>query len=79
MGVYNERACNSLARVSAALEMRRVESTLYLVVMVGIISIITAIALPVLVLKRCVHCGKWSSVDASQCRQCGQPFGEKRE
>jgi hypothetical protein len=49
-------------------------STAYLIVMVGIIAVVAAVATPALILKRCARCGRFALVDTPECRRCGQQF-----
>jgi hypothetical protein len=49
-------------------------STVYLILMVGIITVVAAVVTPALILKRCAHCGRRAFIDTPQCRGCGQPF-----
>lgn len=46
-------------------------STLYLTVMVGIITLITAISVPSLFLKKCPKCGKRNLLNLNVCKACG--------
>ncbi|HEX72428.1 MAG TPA: zinc-ribbon domain-containing protein [Candidatus Hydrogenedentes bacterium] len=45
--------------------------TLYLVVMVGIIAVITAISVPSLFFKKCPKCGRRNLLKATACSACG--------
>lgn len=52
-------------------------TTVYLVVMVGVIALISAILLPALFWKKCAECGSRSIVDATSCKRCGCEFPEE--
>lgn len=49
-------------------------STLYLLLMVGIIAVVAAVVTPALILKRCAHCHARALIDTPRCRRCGQDF-----
>jgi ribosomal protein L40E len=54
-----------------------VNVTLYLVIMVGIIALVTAVSVPSLFLKKCPHCGKRNGLEARICRACGADLPEE--
>ena len=47
-----------------------VTTTIYLLVMVGIIAVVTAVSVPSLFFRKCPACGKRNAVDADRCRAC---------
>lgn len=49
-------------------------STVYLVVMLGIIGLLVAVIVPALFWKKCESCGARNIVDATSCARCGAPF-----
>lgn len=49
-------------------------STAYLIVMVGVIAVVAAVATPALILKRCPQCGRHALVDTAACGRCGYRF-----
>lgn len=50
---------------------------MYLVVMVGIIAVISAIAIPSLFFKKCPQCGRRNRLDANTCAACGAALPEE--
>jgi len=50
--------------------------TLYLVIMLGIIAVITIASVPSLFRKACPKCGMKNWLEAKACKQCGAPFPE---
>mgnify|MGYP001496506740 CR=1 FL=1 len=50
--------------------------TLYLMVMVGIITVVTLISVPSLFLKRCPKCGKRNLLSDAICKACGAELPE---
>lgn len=50
--------------------------TLYLMVMVSIITVVTLISVPSLFLKRCPKCGKRNLLNESVCKACGAKLPE---
>ena len=45
-------------------------STVYLVIMVGVIALATAVSVPSLFWKKCPKCGRRNSLDARTCKHC---------
>ena len=64
---------------TAAVESVSVSSTIYLVIMVGIIALVTAVSVPSLFWKKCPACGKHNHLDAETCKACGAEFPEGEE
>ena len=63
---------NELGRAGhGALEM-----SLYLIVMLGVILVATAVAVPSLFRKKCPKCGARNGLDAPACARCGAPFAD---
>lgn len=52
--------------------------SLYAVVMVAVMAVITAVTLPALLTMKCPQCNKRCSVDAKRCRRCGHTFPEDK-
>ena len=50
--------------------------TLYLVIMLGIIAVITIASVPSLFRKTCPKCRSRNWLEAKSCKQCGTPFRE---
>ena len=50
--------------------------TLYLVIMLGIIAVITIASVPSLFRKTCPKCGSRNWLEAKTCKQCGTAFRE---
>ncbi len=61
------------------LEIGLLSSTLYLVIMVGIIALVTLVSVPSLFLRKCPECGKRNSLEAPVCRSCGAALPEEED
>jgi uncharacterized OB-fold protein len=46
----------------------------YLIVMVAIVVVVSAVTMPSLFFKRCGKCGVRNFVDTTACKKCGEPF-----
>ncbi len=53
-----------------------VSSNLYLVIMLGVIFLITAVSVPSLFRKKCPRCGAKNWIEAKVCKKCGVAFQE---
>ena len=51
-------------------------STLYLIVMLGIIILVTLLSVPSLFRKACPDCGTKNWLEAKTCKKCGKTFAE---
>lgn len=49
-------------------------SALYVVIMLGIMALISAVTLPAMLWKKCPNCRKRNDLDAEQCTECETPF-----
>ena len=49
---------------------------IYIVVMLGVIVVVTAISVPSLIHKKCPKCRARNSLDATHCTACGEAFPE---
>ena len=43
---------------------------LYLAIMLGVVAILTVIAVPALIRRKCPKCGARNGIDAKVCKQC---------
>ena len=50
---------------------------IYLFVLLGVIALVTVIAVPSLFRKKCMKCGARNPLDATECGGCGAPFTEE--
>jgi len=48
--------------------------TIYIAVMLGVIGLMTALAIPSLFWKKCRACGAKNGLDAEVCKRCNAPF-----
>lgn len=55
-------------------ECKGLDAKLYLLVMLGVIGVITAVSVPSLFSKRCSQCGSRNWLEASVCKKCGVAF-----
>ena len=50
---------------------------IYLFALLGVIALVTIVAVPSLFRKKCLKCGARNSLDAKECGGCGAPFPEE--
>ena len=48
--------------------------TVYLLVMVGIVVLVTLLSVPWLFRRPCAKCGAWNRLEASRCKRCSAVF-----
>lgn len=56
--------------------LKGVSPSAYLIVMLLVIVVSFAIAVPSLLLKKCPRCGARNGLDARSCRNCQAPFAD---
>lgn len=54
-------------------------STVYLTIMLGVMLVVTVVAVPALIRKKCPKCGVRNSLDAGVCTACGTEFHDTEE
>ena len=59
------------------MEYLGLSSGLYLLLMLGTITILVIIIVPALTLKKCDACGARNILDAETCRKCGNPIPDE--
>lgn len=68
-----QQECGKIGRQGDA---RALSKTLYLVLMLGIIGLVTLVSVPSLFRRKCTKCGAKNSIEARVCKSCGAPFPE---
>jgi ribosomal protein L40E len=51
-------------------------SSLYVIVMMGVMILVTVVSVPALFFKKCPRCGVRNGIDAKKCRKCSEVFPE---
>ena len=51
----------------------------YLIAMVSVIVVVTALVTPAVFLEKCAQCGKRNFVDAPHCKGCGNALPQREE
>ena len=52
-------------------------NTIYLVVMLTIVTIVFLVSVPSLFFKKCTSCGIRNGIEARTCKKCGAAFPEE--
>lgn len=50
---------------------------LYLLIMLGVIFLITAVSIPSLFRKKCPNCGAKNWIESKTCKKCGTVFNDE--